>query len=247
MPLTKPKVIQRIPTQRLWRYMDITKYLSLIQTQKLFFSRMDKFDDPYEWKITPYTKEIFKRDWNEAVLQESPEPYPQEQLDTTVGRIITYAEQHLKKQYANCWHENDSENYAMWKIYSRYEEGVAVVTNPERMKKAFENSGLIDWGCVEYFHEAQNVQTIQNFTRLCFSKRHQFGFEKEVRLVTTPLPNEPFPKYGMMVKVDLQELIDCVYISPKAPDWFKDIIESLNEAYGLKNKTICQSTINLII
>lgn len=246
MPLHQPSALKSIPTQRLWRYMDVTKYLSLIQTQSLFFTRMDNFEDPYEVKITPRTIEIFKRNWEKRALQENPEPYPQEQLDADTGKLIKYAERHLKKQYVNCWHENDSENYAMWKIYSRYAAGVAIVTTPEKMIKAFEKSGLIDWGCVEYFKEDQDVQPMDNLTKLCYSKRHQFHFENEVRLVTTPLPNDPFPESGMMIEVDLQELIDQIYLSPNAPVWFKGVIENLNEVYGLKNKSIVQSTMNYI-
>ena len=33
---------------RLWRYMDFTKFVSLIATKKLFFCRSDRFDDPFE-------------------------------------------------------------------------------------------------------------------------------------------------------------------------------------------------------
>jgi hypothetical protein len=207
---------------------------------------MDKFEDPYEGKVTSYTVEVFKKNRKKEALQESSEPYPKEELDAEVKKIVMYYERELKKRYVNCWHENDSENYAMWKIYSQYEAGVAIVTTPEKMIKAFENSGLVDWGRVEYFQESQDGQPMDNLTKLCYSKRSQFNFEKEVRLVTSPFPNEPFPEAGMMVKVDLQELIECIYISPNAPSWFKDIIENLNEVYGLKGKNILQSTINNI-
>ena len=31
-----------------WRYMDFTKFLSLLDKKELFFVRLDKLDDPFE-------------------------------------------------------------------------------------------------------------------------------------------------------------------------------------------------------
>lgn len=33
---------------KIWRYMDFTKFMSLLDTKKLFFTRADKFEDPFE-------------------------------------------------------------------------------------------------------------------------------------------------------------------------------------------------------
>lgn len=33
---------------KIWRYIDFTKFVSLIDSQELFFARADKFDDPFE-------------------------------------------------------------------------------------------------------------------------------------------------------------------------------------------------------
>jgi hypothetical protein len=33
---------------RVWRYMDFTKFVSLIDSRRLYFTRADKFDDPFE-------------------------------------------------------------------------------------------------------------------------------------------------------------------------------------------------------
>ena len=32
----------------LWRYMDFTKYVSLLEKRALFFARADKLEDPFE-------------------------------------------------------------------------------------------------------------------------------------------------------------------------------------------------------
>jgi hypothetical protein len=32
---------------KVWRYMDFTKFFHIIETQKLFFARIDKFEDQF--------------------------------------------------------------------------------------------------------------------------------------------------------------------------------------------------------
>lgn len=34
--------------QTLWRYMDFTKFMSLLEDETLVFPRVDQFEDPYE-------------------------------------------------------------------------------------------------------------------------------------------------------------------------------------------------------
>jgi len=41
-----PLTIRR--DQKLWRYMDFTKFMSLLETKSLWFNRSDRFDDPFE-------------------------------------------------------------------------------------------------------------------------------------------------------------------------------------------------------
>jgi len=33
---------------KVWRYLDFTKFLSLIDSSCLYFTRVDRFDDPFE-------------------------------------------------------------------------------------------------------------------------------------------------------------------------------------------------------
>jgi hypothetical protein len=37
----------------LWRYMDFTKFVSLLETSALFFCRPDQLGDPFEGSISP--------------------------------------------------------------------------------------------------------------------------------------------------------------------------------------------------
>jgi hypothetical protein len=43
---------------------------------------------------------------------------------------------------------------------------------------------------------------------------------------------------GKYVKVDLEKLINRVYVSPNAPSYFKEVVESIISKYGLSKEII---------
>jgi hypothetical protein len=44
---------QLTPTATLWRYMDVRKFKELLCRSALYFSRPDKFTDPFEGRLSP--------------------------------------------------------------------------------------------------------------------------------------------------------------------------------------------------
>lgn len=44
------------PDIKLWRYIDFTKLVSLLSREQLFFSRADKFADPFEGSASTVNK-----------------------------------------------------------------------------------------------------------------------------------------------------------------------------------------------
>ena len=62
-----------------------------------------------------------------------------------------------------------------------------------------------------------------------------FEYEHEVRIRITPkagLSNNP--EEFMMLSVDLNELIEAVYVSPMAESWFKTVVEDILEKYNVE-------------
>ncbi|MEG1313701.1 MAG: hypothetical protein RSD40_05245, partial [Bacilli bacterium] len=51
---------------KIWRYMDFTKFLDLIINRKLYFRRIDLFEDPYEGYIRDEYKAGVEKDYLEA-------------------------------------------------------------------------------------------------------------------------------------------------------------------------------------
>src|SRR6478672_4330924 len=107
-------------TALLWRYQDLPRYLDLLLKQQLFFSRADRFEDPFEGQYTQEAKEELVKEQVEKMGE---------------GHIAS-----LTFVTINSWHWNDVENYAMWKIYARGTYGLAVQTTYERLKRCFDKA-----------------------------------------------------------------------------------------------------------
>jgi hypothetical protein len=110
---------------QVWRYMDIEKLLSILVDQALFFAstRTIASDDWFEGQFT--ADELAALGLDPFVFKEIDEKY-----NATV----------LSQLFFNCWHMNNSESDAMWKIYVNGNGGVAISSTIARLKESFRNS-----------------------------------------------------------------------------------------------------------
>ena len=53
---------------------------------------------------------------------------------------IRQAFAHRKSYYVNCWHLNGYESAAMWQLYSRNDEGIALVARQSALDEAFKST-----------------------------------------------------------------------------------------------------------
>lgn len=53
-------IVQPIDSDFIWKYMNLEKFVSLLDTRSLFFTRADKFEDPYEGFTPPSVTEYYK-------------------------------------------------------------------------------------------------------------------------------------------------------------------------------------------
>jgi len=96
---------------KVWRYMDFTKLVSLIDSRCLFFSRADQLGDPFEgsYPRSNVKARLAGTHWlfpdNEPVLPA---------LSLMMKKLNKEWPMHLA---VNCWHMNEHESAAMWKLY----------------------------------------------------------------------------------------------------------------------------------
>jgi len=200
---------------KLWRYMDFTKFVSLISTNNLVFPRADMFDDPYEGVFPLKTIESVRKN---------------NSLDIA-NQLIQGSENYQKNVFVSCWHMNEYESAAMWDLYLSGTEGVAIQTDIESLKSTFEASEKkISITKVKYLNYDSQIIPPTNMMYPYAHKRNSFEHEKEFRaLISENDTNDAIKQ----VKVDVQEIIKKIYICPKAPSWFHNVVEDVMRQYGL--------------
>jgi hypothetical protein len=199
-------------SQKIWRYMSFNRFKSLINEESLFFCRADKFDDKWEG--------IFPLKMIEKFGLDKPS-FPSDD-----GNKYNHCEWHIQKEarshLINCWHVNDFESIAMWKIYGgKRQDAIAIQSTIGRLKKSFNANDERIWiGEVEYIDfrdwEPKNRffnSGVPNTLKTFLLKWNYFEYENEIRAVLNKAYNDHKSKKGVFIKVDLSELIDQIYLS----------------------------------
>jgi len=220
---------------KVWRYMDFTKLISLIDSRRLFFTRADKFDDPFEGSSPRI---------NVLARKQVPDGLPIEGHEAYLKAVANVGETNkLWPRYhaINCWHMNEHESAAMWKLYLKSDEGIAVQSTYNKLRTSIIDDEPVFLGVVKYIdYETEWIEVGNIFTPFVY-KRKSFEHEREVRAVITKWPTGEntgidFTKdtidHGLKVKVDVERLIERIYIAPSAPSWFADLVRALIHRYG---------------
>jgi hypothetical protein len=219
-----------------WRYMDFTKFVSLLDSRRLYFTRADKFDDPFEgsWpKMNVLARMIV------------PDGIPDEHKDYFLKQMANLGA--INKKWPrfnaiNCWHMNEHESAAMWRLYLKSDEGIAIQSTYSNLKKSFIDDESIFVGKVKYIdYELEHINS-GNILEPFVHKRKSFEHEREVRCVVTKLPRREGAldlsidtiDYGVNIRVDIETLVLRVFVAPSAPEWFSELVSAVISRYGYK-------------
>lgn len=238
----------------LWRYTNFEVFVNLLDTEALYFTRADKFEDPYEGFIPQSIMDAYKQSLERVTPAEF------------VEAIMKWYEPSRKYVMCNCWHQNVVESMAMWEKYHMRNSGVAIKTTMEKMKSSLTSEYSIYIGKMEYIYgNTDDDQYMQNFLQNniplakkltyfpYFLKRKEYEHEQEVRLIVdidpfvmdalnnqtvetvdtfleTGLPD--ICDIGMLFNIDVSTLIDEVIVSPYAKDWITETLSSVVQKFG---------------
>jgi len=214
------------PLVKIWRYMDFTKYVHLLSSQSLYFSRSDRFDDPFEGSYSKHNVEI------------RPKIYEGKIPENRLLQMSKVYENMRIWTYINCWHINEYESAAMWKLYAKSNEAIAIQSNYKRLCDLLPEYVFI--GRVEYIDYENDWLPEGNTFYPFMHKRKSFEHEKELRAIIQDFPIvndvvDPKAKneiLGKMVNVPLDKLLDQVYVAPTADEWFFHVVKGVTEKYG---------------
>jgi len=215
----------------IWRFLDFTKFVSLLDKQSSYFCRADLIGDPFEGAYSYYTFANI-RQWREV---------DQDLSAYEEAEVVDMALNFPKYHYLNCWHVNDVESAAMWKLYTKdTNQTIAIRSNYRKLCQSFHNARMpIFIGLVNYIdYDTEEIPT-DNPLRPYVYKRKSFEHEKELRAVISNLPDNPwtdksqFDDVGLYIPTNLEYLIDKVFVAPASPQWFKELVHALMKKYGL--------------
>lgn len=219
------------PDAILWRYLDFAKFVSLLDSSALFFSRVDNLGDPFEGTLSPVN------------LAMQPILYP----DLTPDRLRAFQAglMNLRRYIAvNCWHWSEYESAAMWTLYAHEQGGIAIKTTCNSLAASFTDPAEIYVGQITYVDYNATFIPERNALSASLHKRKSFEHEREVRAMIMEMP----PNYGnglhsgspdvwaagRSCTVDLDTLVHEVIVSPLAASWFIELVRSVVAKYGLR-------------
>lgn len=248
------------PDAKLWRYMDLAKFLSLLESNSLFFTRLDHFVDPFEGALGVIeNEEAWARKEKERLKQwfKVEDKYAKRSsddcdLDTKATQYLNGYRDKLKDwrtcNYVSCWHKSDYESEAMWQLYTRDgKQGIAIQTTFERLYHSLQSELYFDFGLVNYvdYNEHNNGNSNKRFNLFdaMWYKRKSFEHEKEFRIIVTDDCKLAYRDFNKSIRVNLNLLIENVYISPQADTWYVELVQKVIRKYGL-HLNVFQSDLN---
>jgi Protein of unknown function (DUF2971) len=179
---------------KIWQYMELAEFVSMLNRKALFFVKASKLRDPYEGIIPQYSNMIRSKRENEEQKQ-----YFQSVYESSNG-VNRKMAQTMAKQFQmyrqlvliNPWHYNEYESAAMWSLYSHENAGIAIQSTTRRLSECFKdnNEDIIWIGKVQYLDFSEDwMNEWKNFFQAFVTKRKSFEYEKEIRAVTC-LPDD---------------------------------------------------------
>lgn len=139
------------PEEKLWRYMDLSKFISLISTKQLYFASASSFDDPFEGakglqknktKWDNYYLDFFEKAVRTAPGMDAIK-LSDEKVNNDAKRLLqelsNSSQASRNHTFISCWHSNEYESEAMWKLYSKdTSNAVAIQTTGKRLYLALD-------------------------------------------------------------------------------------------------------------
>lgn len=208
------------PDSVIWRYYPLDKFLSLLTSSQLFFAPASSFQDPFEGDYGDVSKQRIRDKYG----------------DGQYLRDFNTFEFLRRHTYISCWHENEHESDAMWKLYGN---AIAVKAKFSRIRK------LLTWskteikysGRVNYIDYATEHVNVESSYLPYFFKRLSFASEREVRFLIQEHHYDwdayPSPALGKFARLCINDDFEEIVLSPTIEPYVADAIEQVARKVGV--------------
>ena len=212
--------------------MDFSKYVDLVSTGEMFFCRSDLLGDPFEGSST--------EKHHERRIEEIRRQANDFQREVTM--YVVAGMDYRKYVYVNCWHMSEYESAALWRLYLKSDEGIAIQSTRNSLSSAVSGNKYGVWSVpvqyIDYFNDDPPMPTRMAAFRY---KRKSFEHEKELRAIVYADVNdetgnrlEPPGTNGIRVNTNLERLITAVHLAPTAPDWLYDLTLRITRKFQIE-------------
>jgi hypothetical protein len=223
-------------SSHIWRYIDLAKLIHLAANRTLHFTRIDQFKDKFEGSYPIGNL----KDWEYK--------YP------GVGDFSGWR----KFACVSCWYESENESAAMWELYSRSGQGMAIRSTKDKLKDSLLFAEEVFFSNVKYIDFLRDKADISTPLEVFLYKRIEFASEREFRAALFDLPGceefkdgfpilgsvekqEGFPKNGKDMPVKPEVLIEKVILSPYSKPWYKEMVKDVLGKYDLSSLGLLDS------
>ena len=225
-------------SQILRRYVDLPKLIDFLRTGELFLGQASRFDDPLEGTLPEGIRRSL-REQTEYVNQH--------------GDPTEWEKKYKDRTYLGCWTLGAKDNMALWKLYGRTTESVAITTTVERLTVAapqWVKYGKVNVKKVRYIdHSGRLPDGVYASDEGVFGFKHvAYAFEKEVRIVITrPVSDgsEDAPP-ALHVPVNVNSFLRSIVVAPETGDWFFDLVTDIAWKYKVA-KPVHRSALTYLI
>jgi hypothetical protein len=256
---------------KLWRYLSLDKLIDLLSTEELFFAPLSSFlkADPYEGflpttgmdalaqiprsktqdieRLIPAVEDHLRREGRElSGEQRDTLRRDLQELKTAPRRFFPAI---VRCQTVNCWHANDSESEAMWRLYSDRGRAVAVETDIDafvasiRARHSDHRVHVYPVKYLDFFDQSLRPSdcTVEGRHTTPFLKRLSYKHENEVRaLICRAVASaresenldfwQPVP---VRLPVDVKLMVKRVHVSPYSKEPFGASVTKICDLFGL--------------
>ena len=231
------KLWDRVPTDILWRYMNVDRFTSMLETRSLWFSRLDEFNDRHEGHWYDYGDE---------------QPGSLDMMHRHLA---------LESTTANCWRADESLSPRAWREYTCEKDGIAIKTDVASLKASLNGPYMVTLVPVTYADGPADAN-YRLFDTLAHirTKSAEYAWEQEVRifdvsqhtLLTDLIIEEeivdamslvnvlsrPLRAKSDSYRVDLSAMVKEIHLSPSADDELIDVVRAAACEHGLQGVPI---------
>lgn len=249
---------EEIKEKYVYRYLTIEKLIDFFNTNSIYLTRLDKFEDnlenisPYDINQLKYFSDITKPKNSNPEISDSTWEEIFKRNTIKLHKIQSELLAQQKERFVSCWILNDVESFAMWDIYGK--SGFALRFEREYFQKLIQSSiklqveptskmDLLIAGKVKYqnFEEMLTKEKESTLKYSVFRKHLSFNHESEYRVVgfLDNTEDETFLRFKLP---DLETMNFDIIANPRLTSFqietYNDIISNYSKVHTLRESDL---------